>query len=1008
VWLIVAASLHLAAPAAPMPSSLEASNTPTKGGAAASVGSADEPAISPSARQAWAELRRTRRLHLQTIATCALEDGGTTVIVTEPPPHVSAASAKAFLGARALQILSTPMGHDGHVSDIVLELPAQSPEELEERLTSLSSYLFGSAQGDYVLSLPVAPLATRANADLDLSVGAEDLRRWLFDERLALRPEFGGATTTAQELSATTAEGLFVSEPGGLVVWAVPHGADLGQHALECRRWSLRSDLVLGGVAGDKSVLIVGRERVLPVDQFPPLRVEEVLRLATVAASELQQSYERNHPLAGRFAPERRDWAPILLSAELIDTEFGSLLNITDQLLKSWSESGAIEYENFDYPAPSKYPFDKPLSALLEASTLTFNWNTGGVGYEIAWPDGVRVFALHRTGALPVTYIPSGADELSAAALEAARTSEDKAYGWFAASGDVHLARVVQYTALFQLFRAFDVRAQRFVAPSTPSASQKLLRDAVKQALTRIKESDDNALDQLGRAAAARWISLVEASANAEERRSVELLCYFGCTSCALSLREDLRATVTELGDKYLDALANLLAAGRADEATIRAVQKLMASYSNSGDEETLENRLKALPAFERRRAHAWVVFEYITGTQSECKTLLQHLTNIDDLKGRFAEEFQKRPETWVRTPSIVVSWNTRNVSAVGGHSIDPTRTKVIVDRARAPGDAAFEKAGQGWVVRAHPDEAAAMRGATRGINRATTDAGRRAALLDAQMELERLGKRSLKDALRLASGGKGPPPRPPHTLRLGASSADEHGAAGRYLRYVDDADGARVVVSDDAIGVGKARVFRARSRAGISSAIFDMLQRQLRNKSGFVDIELPRAWNDGEVHGLLAALRARTPHTTSIRVWQGRRELGRVKLDLGKTQLREVHSEAPLRALEGAAETLDDSLEPLRIRIELRTNSATTDVEALGRKALERFGPGSTPTVEQILTPLRDSFLKDPETRDWLLKLEGGWRQKGKPAELSSITITDASTIHEAPSSGPLPRAAA
>jgi len=64
----------------------------------------------------------------------------------------------------------------------------------------------------------------------------------------------------------------------------------------------------------------------------------------------LRKAYERNNFLAGKFdRTTNADWAPIYLSQQLMNTEYGSLLNITDQVLKSWSLNGTVRYENFNY-----------------------------------------------------------------------------------------------------------------------------------------------------------------------------------------------------------------------------------------------------------------------------------------------------------------------------------------------------------------------------------------------------------------------------------------------------------------------------------------------------------------------------------------------------------------------------------------------------------------------------------------------------------------------------------
>ena len=157
------------------------------------------------------------------------------------------------------------------------------------------------------------------------------------------------------------------------------------------RQFAVDSDLILGAIATRDHLAVFGRERVTPVRLLPPLRVETLALLASVGTSELAQSYERKRIFAGRF-DEERDWAPTDLSPELLNTEYGSLLNITDQILKSWSMNGLIKYEAFNYPAPSSWPFLRPLNKELNAEALTFNWNTAGAGYAVesdaveAWP----------------------------------------------------------------------------------------------------------------------------------------------------------------------------------------------------------------------------------------------------------------------------------------------------------------------------------------------------------------------------------------------------------------------------------------------------------------------------------------------------------------------------------------------------------------------------------------------------------------------------------------------
>lgn len=131
--------------------------------------------------------------------------------------------------------------------------------------------------------------------------------------------------------------------------------------------------------------------------------------------------FNPNHFLA-RKLEDFRDWAPIYLSPELIDTEYGSVLNIADQFLKSWSNHGTTRYINFAYPPPARWAFSAPIFKLANTEKgLTYNWNTTSAGASIEL-GGLDVFWLRRTGALNVSYIagqdPSSMTPGSNAGLE--------------------------------------------------------------------------------------------------------------------------------------------------------------------------------------------------------------------------------------------------------------------------------------------------------------------------------------------------------------------------------------------------------------------------------------------------------------------------------------------------------------------------------------------------------------------------------------------------------------
>ncbi|MFN2975445.1 hypothetical protein [Terriglobus aquaticus] len=274
-------------------------------------------------------------------------------------------------------------------------------------------------------------------------------------EVLRLRPVLGGNSVTLQTLLDSGAHGVYATAEPGLVVWCVGEDANLDKSSVEAREFAVDSDLILGAIGSAKKVAIVGRTRSTSIAWMPPLRTETILQLASANTGELEQSYERKFLWAGKTdqtgnGAEKIDWAPIYLSDQLLDTEYGSLLNITDQMLKSWSMHGLIRYVNFPYPDPATYPFRKPLNREANTNEVLFNWNTRGAGY-VSQFSGFEVFSLNQLGSLPIDYLALDNANL--------RQAEDTAYGYYSQLSDPNLVRVVQYAGLYQIFTHFGIKA---------------------------------------------------------------------------------------------------------------------------------------------------------------------------------------------------------------------------------------------------------------------------------------------------------------------------------------------------------------------------------------------------------------------------------------------------------------------------------------------------------------------------------------------------------------------
>ena len=258
----------------------------------------------------------------------------------------------------------------------------------------------------------------------------------------------GGDPVSLRSILDQSMSGVFLSTDPGFVVWSFPRNVGLEKFRVEARQFSsgLRHACRSRGFGQD--LAIIGRERVAPVSTLPPLRTETILQLAAANNDELAQSYERKFMFAGRF-DHTNDWAPIYLSDELVDTEYGSLLNITDQMLKSWSNYGEIKYTNFDYPEPSTYPFKGPIMTELKVDELTFNWNTKGAGYSS--PRSLRSLRTQPSGSL------------ASGLLGAIERRHAKSGGYclqvLQQLSDPNLVRVVQYAGMYQIFRRFKITA---------------------------------------------------------------------------------------------------------------------------------------------------------------------------------------------------------------------------------------------------------------------------------------------------------------------------------------------------------------------------------------------------------------------------------------------------------------------------------------------------------------------------------------------------------------------
>ncbi len=394
----------------------------------------------------------------------------------------------------AIRRMRYQVGVDGWLEDWVISLPLSGrdtlslpgpdanpivvPIELASKLEFIGATLFGTRIGFYVeaigpASLPQLPVGALPN----LQVTAGDLSRLSQEKRPGWNDLTPGASgqKTFGEASAFELPSTLVNPNSGIVMLVIPPGTRLTDVRAEFRKFAVASDYLVGALKPKRGgLLMFGRSRSESLAVLPPLRFETLQSLAESLGQPLGQSYERQRIFAGKIgsgAYEGWDWAPIYLSKQLQDSEFGTLLNIADQQLKSWSECSRVHYAGFEYPSPSEFPFGKlPASTWVMqralSTSLIFNWNTNGFAAVSDSPQG-RVVSSVGTTALPVSYIVPDDSQSKAVRMRLqARQDRDKTVKspidvatsasnvgsqYFATRGDPILARVAQNVFLYQI-----------------------------------------------------------------------------------------------------------------------------------------------------------------------------------------------------------------------------------------------------------------------------------------------------------------------------------------------------------------------------------------------------------------------------------------------------------------------------------------------------------------------------------------------------------------------------
>ena len=473
----------------------------------------------------YKDFRKKYRFHYQTVGMASFSDSSRMILLSDIPPHFETDSIAPIFAefTHKTEQRKHPIGYDGYVTDVLILLGNATQENCDRLIQRLNRELFFSEYKPTVMKLPAEEKRRYfAKENIDYQITLEEFNTWFMEEGEGfIHLDDTNTVLTISDIFAKKARGVFFSQQPGFVAWALAKNADLleyghparqqeyghlarvavdgqvartpndGQDALApIRQFTLDADLILGALADSSTLVIIGRERQSPLYELPPLQIETILLLASTTEKELSQSLDINDLMAGKMN-NGRDWCPTYLSRELENTEFGNLMTITDVLLKDWSEHGTIQEGYYRYPEPGYYPFDKPLFKKLGLNELVYNWNTAGAMYAID-REGYTIYTLGRTGSLPVSYFNSQERSQSIG-----YRYESQAYHYFATLGNTDLARVMQYTALYQLFIDNNISYSGNTYPSFPKNKPFLLYKPTTELLDKIRQLSTEEIGRL-------------------------------------------------------------------------------------------------------------------------------------------------------------------------------------------------------------------------------------------------------------------------------------------------------------------------------------------------------------------------------------------------------------------------------------------------------------------------------------------------------------------------------
>ena len=681
----------------------------------------------------WNEFSEKNPYNIQIECIKNYSDNSRVIIISEPSDFVTKNELVDFFQPynSFVKTYKRKIGFDGWMRDFVVALNDLKEEEYQSFTRDLAKLLY---QTDYKASLvDVSTMLEHTpylNQELNYNITSEELREWFIEDSESIIPLEGNVdsvTTIAEVLNNDIVDGmqLYISSKPGFVFWAIDKLKSPNEltYRINARKFSLDSDVILGAISKNNNVVIVARERCVPITQLPPMRSETLCLLSSTNDESLSQSYERWNLFAGKQVDSLsgKDYAPIFLSDALWHTEYGSILNVTDQMLKSWSENGTIDYIDFNYPKPVYWAFDKGVLRDLGVNLLTYNWNTEGCGYIVE--DSVySIYALNRTGSLPVSYIAG--DTTFTTERNPIYKAEQKAYDFFSTLSNPELAKVVQYTAMYQIFQNFGIHMHYNYHPYYEDVKYIMPRELKLEAINILCKI--GTLDSADRAKLAASYNVIcnpsrrgqsnyIVSNNKEVCKANDIFGLFSYYFLDSVNHSDLLKFYQAL--KFIpqiDTLHDYLNPVIHDDIFIESLALAMIDRKAKNNIEYTSYPLtpqviKIAGVHVRMKSHEERVKEAISAVFQKQDYVKQFARicgtyNCNDAKMLLVAANADRNRTWIKTPTVVESWSlVDSVAQEGGHNLDSKVTRFRVSDKLEPGQVREINVGNKKIIEVSP-----------------------------------------------------------------------------------------------------------------------------------------------------------------------------------------------------------------------------------------------------------------------------------------------------------------